>query len=56
MAKQKLMKVISLTGFDGGQAKRLSNFNINVQSNNYGVIEDIHSFIMHTITQTLHYE
>lgn len=53
-AKKIGMKTISLTGFSGGQTKKLTDFNININSSNYGVIEDTHSFIMHSITQILH--
>ena len=55
-AKKKSMTVVSLTGFNGGNALKLSDFNININSNNYGVIEDMHSFIMHSICQKLHNE
>ena len=55
-AKKLKMKTISFTGFDGGESKILSDFNINIDSNNYGIIEDSHSFIMHTICQMLHNE
>ena len=56
LAKKLSMLTFSLTGFNGGQAKKLSKFNINVPSNNYGIIEDCHSFIMHTASQILHNE
>lgn len=56
MAKKKQMNVVSLTGFNGGETSKISDININVRSNNYGVIEDIHSFIMHSICQKLHNE
>ena len=55
-AKKKSIKTISLTGFDGGVAMKLSDYNINIDSKNYGVIEDMHSFIMHAICQHLHKE
>lgn len=45
---------ISLTGFDGGKAKDLSDLNLNISSNNYGIIEDCHSSIMHFLSQKLH--
>ena len=56
IAKKIGIKTISLTGFNGGQAKKLADININVSSKNYGVIEDTHSFIMHSVTQILHNE
>jgi D-sedoheptulose 7-phosphate isomerase len=42
---------ISLTGFDGGEARKNSNINIHVPINNYGVVEDIHQIIMHILAQ-----
>ncbi len=48
------MKIVSLTGFNGGEVIKLSDFNININSKNYGVIEDMHSFIMHLVCQKLH--
>ena len=56
LANKMKLNTISLTGFNGGNAKKISNININVNSDNYGVIEDTHSFIMHSITQILHNE
>ncbi len=49
-SKQKL-DVISLTGFDGGLAKKLADINLHVNSNNYGIIEDIHQNLMHIFSQ-----
>ena len=54
--KKKSIKTISLTGFDGGDAIKLTDYNINIDSKNYGIIEDMHSFIMHAICQHLHNE
>ena len=42
-------KVVSLTGFNGGNIKTLSDFNINVSSNNMQVIENIHLLLIHVI-------
>ena len=50
-AKKNKIFTISLTGFDGGLAAKLSNINLHVKSDNYGVIEDTHQSIMHYITQ-----
>jgi D-sedoheptulose 7-phosphate isomerase len=50
-AKKNKIFTISLTGFDGGLASKLSNINLHVKSDNYGVIEDTHQSIMHFITQ-----
>jgi D-sedoheptulose 7-phosphate isomerase len=48
-AKNNGAKVISLTGFSGGKLKKVSDYNINIDSKHYGVIEDLHSIICHII-------
>jgi D-sedoheptulose 7-phosphate isomerase len=48
-AQQKGMAVITLTGFDGGQAKQLGDVNIHVSHGHYGKVEDCHHIVMHTI-------
>lgn len=50
-ARDMKMKTISLTGFDGGPSKVLSDINIHVKENNYGIVEDGHQIIMHNIAQ-----
>jgi D-sedoheptulose 7-phosphate isomerase len=42
-------KVISITGFDGGQIRKISDFNINVKSDDMQVIENLHLLIIHLI-------
>jgi len=50
-AKRKKIKIISFTGFDGGKIKKLSKYNINFSTNNFGIVEDCHLSIMHCISQ-----
>lgn len=45
------MKTVSLTGFDGGEAKDLADFNFHIPVHNYGVVEDCHQIIMHMLAQ-----
>jgi phosphoheptose isomerase len=45
------LQTISLTGFDGGAARSIADVAIHVNSTNYGVIEDLHQAIMHTLAQ-----
>lgn len=52
-AKRKKIKTISLTGFDGGLSKKLSEFNLHIESQNYGIIESLHHTIMNLISQFL---
>jgi phosphoheptose isomerase len=42
---------ISLTGMNGGPIKTASKLNLNIESYNYGVIEDCHMSILHSICQ-----
>jgi D-sedoheptulose 7-phosphate isomerase len=48
-AKKKNAVIISLTGFNGGKLKEISDFNVNVPDNSYEKIEDIHLIITHII-------
>ena len=51
IAKRLSLKTISLTGFSGGLAKKISDYNIHIKSNNYGIIESMHHNIMNLISQ-----
>lgn len=44
---------IGFIGFDGGKLKNMVDYYIHVPSNNYGIIEDIHTSLMHAICQNL---
>ena len=50
-AKRKKIKIISFTGFNGGKVKKLSKYNINFATSNFGIVEDCHLSIMHFISQ-----
>ena len=52
-AKENGLTVIALTGFSGGKVKNLAHLHINVPSENYGVIEDLHLSIAHIAAQGL---
>lgn len=54
-AKDSGVKTIALTGFDGGDAAKIVDISINVPSHNYGVVEDIHMMILHSISQRIRY-
>jgi D-sedoheptulose 7-phosphate isomerase len=43
----------ALLGMGGGKAKKLADFNITINSDDYGVIEDKHLQICHKIKQAL---
>ncbi|MDM8353764.1 D-sedoheptulose-7-phosphate isomerase [Brevundimonas diminuta] len=52
-AHDKGMKVLSLTGFDGGPVASEADISLHVAASNYGVIEDIHQSLMHILAQSL---
>ena len=45
------LRTISLTGFDGGEARTIADVCVHVNGTNYGVIEDLHQAIMHALAQ-----
>ena len=47
------LEVISMTGFSGGRTAKISNVNLHVDGDNYGVIEDVHQSLMHLLGQYL---
>ncbi|TMV92396.1 SIS domain-containing protein [Thioclava sp. BHET1] len=53
VAKEKGMRSVSFTGFDGGKSRTLADVNAHVDAQNYGVVEDIHMSFIHIITQYL---
>lgn len=50
-AKMLGLKIITLTGFNGGAAKLGADINIHIPINNYGVVEDCHHMVMHMVAQ-----
>jgi len=52
-AKSLGIRVASLTGFTGGKLKPISDFNLNVNSNNMQVIEDVFSVFGHAVYSTI---
>ena len=45
------VRSIALTGFDGGAARSMADIAIHVESTNYGIVEDLHQSIMHSLAQ-----
>ena len=45
------VRTIALTGFDGGDARRLAEVSVHVDVANYGIIEDLHQAVMHALAQ-----
>lgn len=52
-AKAHDVAVISMTGFGGGDAKKLANVSLHVEAENYGIVEDAHQSLMHILAQYL---
>ncbi len=51
IAKKKNIKSISFVGFNGGEAKKISDYCIHIPSINYGIVEDMHHSLMHMLAQ-----
>lgn len=45
------LRTIALTGFDGGQARKLAGVRLHIECYNYGVVEDLHQSLMHALAQ-----
>jgi D-sedoheptulose 7-phosphate isomerase len=56
--KSKGGKIISLTGFGGGELKRISDISVHVETpkDEYGPVEDIHMIIDHLVANWLHHK
>jgi phosphoheptose isomerase len=50
-ARDSGVSTIALTGFGGGEARRIADVNIHVDASNYGIVEDLHQAIMHALAQ-----
>lgn len=50
-ARDHQVATIAMTGFDGGRSSQLSDVNLHVASENYGVVEDVHQSLMHAFAQ-----
>jgi D-sedoheptulose 7-phosphate isomerase/D-glycero-D-manno-heptose 1,7-bisphosphate phosphatase len=45
------LRTVALTGFDGGEARRIADVAIHVDCRNYGIVEDVHQSVMHALAQ-----
>lgn len=54
-AKRIGLLTVSLTGFSGGEVKRITDYNLHVETpkGEYGVVEDLHLSICHRITEAV---
>lgn len=52
-AKDNGLSSIAMTGFAGGRSAGMADINLHVDSDNYGVVEDVHQSLMHVLAQYL---
>jgi phosphoheptose isomerase len=50
-ARDRGLRTIAVTGFDGGPARATAEVSIHVDCTNYGIVEDLHQAIMHALAQ-----
>jgi phosphoheptose isomerase len=53
VCKDMHIRTMAMVGFDGGLAKELADTCVHVRSNNYGIVEDAHQIIMHSMAQSI---
>jgi phosphoheptose isomerase len=52
-AKAHDVTVIAMTGFGGGESRKRADISLHVETENYGVVEDVHQSLMHILAQYL---
>lgn len=52
-AKEKGNLIIGMTGFDGGELKRIADYNLHVNVNDMQIVEDIHIMFNHLMMSIL---
>ena len=52
-AKERGAPTIAFVGFKGGELKRIADYVVHVEIENYGIAEDTHQSFMHVLTQYL---
>jgi phosphoheptose isomerase len=50
-ARDNSLATIAMTGFSGGRSAAIADVNLHVDSDNYGVVEDLHQSLMHALAQ-----
>ncbi len=53
IARKKGMKIIGMTGFEGGKLKNLCDISLHIPIQNYGIAEDAHQILMHVFAQMI---
>lgn len=52
-AKNRGIITMAMVGFDGGRVKEIADVCVHVKNNNYGIVEDAHQIIMHSMAQSI---
>lgn len=55
-ARERGLVTIGLSGFEGGKLRELADIHVNVPSNSYGIVEDLHLAICHAVCEMLKLE
>lgn len=50
-ARDRGLRTIAVTGFDGGAARAAAEVSVHVDCTNYGIVEDLHQAVMHALAQ-----
>jgi phosphoheptose isomerase len=50
-ARDSGLRTIAITGFDGGDARKIAEVAVHADCKNYGIVEDLHQAIMHALAQ-----
>jgi uncharacterized protein YlzI (FlbEa/FlbD family) len=50
-ARDHAIRTIAITGFDGGEAMKVAEVAIHLDSTNCVVVEDLHQAVMHEVAQ-----
>jgi D-sedoheptulose 7-phosphate isomerase len=52
-ARDNGMVVVAMTGFTGGKVRELASLHVNIPSDNYGIVEDLHLSVGHMVAQAM---
>lgn len=50
-AREHGVRTIAMTGFDGGDARKIADVAVHADCENYGIVEDLHQALMHALAQ-----
>lgn len=53
VARERGLVTVGLTGFEGGKLKNVVDIHVNIPSQSYGIVEDLHLAISHAVCEML---